>query len=616
MGRVINKSEAEAIYFGGIAADQTLYGMAAVSRLLSGEENSANTLRALFGSANCAPGTAMGGRPYELFQRFGREHWPDLETLLNEHMLFPLYRAVAGPERYEAAISKAKQPGRSGCDVLEVGWHTLRRGPRKAGLRMCPLCVTEDSAIGPALWRLSHQIPWVTHCWRHGTPLVAQCAWCGAHLAHYSRPRMPRAACHDCKKALNFEAPRNDFETHVARFYLDVQLTRGPHIPYEARLAAYRARSIELDYCTEAQATRAFVSEQYSSVTRKVDSALFDRLSEPRDWHFKFGAMFHRGREQLSRHETLFLPWLFSTWSDVLAYSQRVPVTGEPAKRAGPASSGRRREPPDQLEARLLAAMECGFAPRAAAKECGMNGLFGKYLAHKIGHPLAAAVDQGVISRVIELAKSGMYTGEIAATLNLISMEASVIRRVYYREIGDADLIARRALRIQAAKDQLYKHVSDENMLTANQLRQAALSEYNFLKASDPGWIKDLLKSADISASQRRASKLTATDDELLALLRDLDERWLLNPPPYRKARSRIRRELGAAAWMLTDLNKLPKSKALLQSMVETARVANSRRVRASLLALPPSPTVREVSNYSGIDWEKVKAILDSAATE
>src|SRR6516225_3817021 len=99
-------------HFSGRHADQTLYGMASLSHLLSGDKNSSRTIRALFGAESCALGTAMGGRPYELFERVGHEYWPNLEALLNEHMLFPLYRALASPERYAAAVAAAMQPGR------------------------------------------------------------------------------------------------------------------------------------------------------------------------------------------------------------------------------------------------------------------------------------------------------------------------------------------------------------------------------------------------------------------------------------------------------------------------------------------------------------------------
>ncbi|MFM0154899.1 TniQ family protein [Paraburkholderia sediminicola] len=91
--------------------------------------------------------------------------------LLRESTLFPLFKMFNGarfaPSASRESVDEAlrRQPKRI---VAESGW-----------TRICPLCVIKDSEkYGTAVIRSAHQIPGVSHCHSHGTPLQDWCQKC------------------------------------------------------------------------------------------------------------------------------------------------------------------------------------------------------------------------------------------------------------------------------------------------------------------------------------------------------------------------------------------------------------------------------------------------------
>jgi hypothetical protein len=410
------------------------------------------------------------------------------------------------------------------------------------------------------------------------------------------------------------EAP-NAFETHVACFYLEMQVCRAEHIPHEKRLQAYRSRAKALGFSSEADATRTFVAEMGPSDVRSYGATLFKRLGEQRDWSFQFGALFGRDRELITRIETLFLPWLFNSWADVLTYSA-LPAMAQDEQQATPRANGRTWESPASIEARLLAAMDRGLTPWAAAKECRVAALFGKHLAFRIQHPIVAtrpsyaAIDRALIAKVISLSREGMDCRDVAEAVDLSWAETSVIRRVYFREIGAAERTARMAGRLVAAKERLERIVAEGGVTTPAEVKQLATSDYRRVLAEDSAWLESLLSSANLYAGQRRTLDLDTADDSLLELLRDLSGRWLANPPAFQKSMSKIRHELGQKGRMLRHLERYPKSAAYLESMLETTVEANARRLMEILKELPADASIYAIARRSGVQWRRVKEVV------
>ena len=85
-------------------------------------------------------------------------------------------------------------------------------------------------------------------------------------------------------------------------------------------------------------------------------------------------------------------------------------------------------------------------------------------------------------------------------------------------------LVATGDASVQAAKDRLSKHVADGSALTPTLLYNLCDRSYRLVQRSDPGWLEALLESANVYQHQRRAIALASTDDELLKLVRSLNQ--------------------------------------------------------------------------------------------
>ncbi|WP_436231242.1 TniQ family protein, partial [Caballeronia sp. LjRoot29] len=117
-----------------------------------------------------------------------------LHSLVQEATLLPLFQiytcASFGTEGAHAGLNEALQqlPKRM---VDSFGW-----------TRLCPTCLHEDDAtFGVSMIRTAHQIPGVSHCFRHGVPLMDRCPGCRCPFERKNDLVLfPWSGCAACRK--------------------------------------------------------------------------------------------------------------------------------------------------------------------------------------------------------------------------------------------------------------------------------------------------------------------------------------------------------------------------------------------------------------------------------
>lgn len=147
--------------------------MSRVSRyhLLSGNKTINSTFDELFGKRPFSLEHIVPVGIDVLAKRLPGEQRSSLKTLLLENTLLPMFLPFLAPNR----------PSSFATNSSEIVSHIPRRVVGMQGeAHLCLDCVAEDQhEHGIPYWHRSHQVPGVSVCWKHQTPLLSSCPLCG-----------------------------------------------------------------------------------------------------------------------------------------------------------------------------------------------------------------------------------------------------------------------------------------------------------------------------------------------------------------------------------------------------------------------------------------------------
>lgn len=118
------------------------------------------------------------------------------DQVLRQHTLFGFYSLGLS----DSIVSEWSSQLRDGSAIGTVSY-TKARGPVASvnGLRWCSECATSDQAkLGFAAWRVVHQLPFVSTCPVHGSPLYVRCQDCQNPLDTGKQFRLPGECCGLC----------------------------------------------------------------------------------------------------------------------------------------------------------------------------------------------------------------------------------------------------------------------------------------------------------------------------------------------------------------------------------------------------------------------------------
>lgn len=106
--------------------------------------------------------------------------WQDPNSIVNLHTILPYliyFDSLADRSDWQQRLHSA-QSSQQLC--LSLGLLQFRMG--SPTFHFCPSCIKEDQKnLGFAIFRLEHQLPYVSVCFRHGVPLAKGCTHCGPY---------------------------------------------------------------------------------------------------------------------------------------------------------------------------------------------------------------------------------------------------------------------------------------------------------------------------------------------------------------------------------------------------------------------------------------------------
>lgn len=150
--------------------DEVLYSVLARYHVRSGNTSYKATLRDLFGSTSVTAVMDLPSNIHNLANNMPLNSRYTEEYLIKNHTLFPFYSAFLPPERAEQVFESMK--GENGGSIYS------RTGIMASSITLnqyflfCPACAKEDKLqYGELYWHRIHQIPGVLVCPKHYVPL-------------------------------------------------------------------------------------------------------------------------------------------------------------------------------------------------------------------------------------------------------------------------------------------------------------------------------------------------------------------------------------------------------------------------------------------------------------
>jgi len=157
-------------YFPPTYPDELLYSLLARFHRHIGETSPKRTLDTLFGNRSVRAGVMLQGHLGELSAHLPTERHLTPVRLLMDLTLYP-YLTAFQPAEVRQAVQDALIAGHAEWVNVRLGLAASRVQAATA-LRYCPVCRQEMLVhLGELYWRRDHQLPGVSVCPDHGTPL-------------------------------------------------------------------------------------------------------------------------------------------------------------------------------------------------------------------------------------------------------------------------------------------------------------------------------------------------------------------------------------------------------------------------------------------------------------
>jgi hypothetical protein len=178
--------------------DELLYSVVARLRDKVRFSNDKAVLDAIWGKRTGIAVVEFAGAIDKLLARLPDGHPYTADQLLHQHTTLPYYERFVAVHRAADAVLRLRSSGSAGLmELLGIRASTV---PTPTHLRFCPSCAAEDEAEhGLPYWRRAHQLPGVLVCTRHGSELsrtsLRRSAPDGRHVFRSLREALTAPSC-------------------------------------------------------------------------------------------------------------------------------------------------------------------------------------------------------------------------------------------------------------------------------------------------------------------------------------------------------------------------------------------------------------------------------------
>lgn len=568
--------------------DELLYSVLARYHVRSGNTSPKITLRELFGNTNA---TAIVDLPCNLnalikslsdFQNY------TLLDFVYNNTLYPIYSPFIPPTRAKLILKAMK--GNNGTTINTRMGIMANKVQNSRLLKFCPICFQKDiQSYGEAYWHRVHQIPGVILCPQHSTFLLNS----SVYWHEMNKHQYIAAAAVNCKVypyTIIFTETEIDKLLALAKgvnWILSAKLnSRSMNWFYEK----YIDTLIEKAYATpkgkvHQQDLLKDFSVYYGENILKLTQAKID-VNSNENW---LSAMVRKPRKVFHpiRH-LLLINYLELSVEEFFSKKYEYKPFG---KGPWPCLNKASTHYHQNIIKEILITYDNKTKQPVGSFTCNCGFIYSRRGPDKVEadlYKIGRIKEFGVVweKKLQELKHMGNLSfREIARQLNVDTN--TVIKHINSDfskkavELKTSKSEKQLQIKKQQYRDKWLKLESENPTMTKTQIRYMDNGAFAWLNKKDKQWLKDNSPEAEAKAYINKRVAWEQRDLDILKKARQIVKELLSTAEkPERITISRIGKLIGAQALLEKHIDKLPKMKKYLNSVVEDIEVFQIRRIK------------------------------------
>ena len=577
--------------------DEVLYSVLARYHVRSGNISYKATMRDLFGSTSVTAVMDLPSNIHNLVNNMPLNSRYTEEYLIKNHTLFPFYSAFLPPERAEQVFQSMK--GENGGSIYSRTGIMASSIVLNQYFKFCPTCTEEDKLqYGELYWHGVHQIPGVLVCPKHYVPLYNSLV----PVRGYNKYQYKAASEENCLKpdidvmyaADVFEKLvrlaedaqvllNNDFDKRNIEWYKEQYLAKMMKMGFATvNGKVYRKRLIKefINYYGE-----EFLDMVQSSVDVDNDSNwLMDMIRKKNKTahpirHLLLSQFLGISLQDLFNKKMEYKPFGDGPWPCLNAASDHYlkPVVSD----LKVAYSTDSKCPVGTFSC------TCGFVYTRSGPDESEDARYRFGRIKKFGQVWEEKLKE-LVDRKLSLRETARLLGVDPITVKKYAKKLGLT--TYWEKRSEADVVydyeksSYSSMKLDD-KDYYRKRWNELRKqypeMGKTQLRQVDKALFAWLYRNDREWLNQNSPDKKVSNTVNRRVDWNQRDNEILSQIKEIVDKMLnSDEKPERITISLIGSKLGIRGLLEKHLDKLPKTKAYLDSVKETNHDFRLRRFR------------------------------------
>jgi len=600
--------------------DELLYSVLARYHLRSGNISFKATMEDAFGTKNATAVVELPSNINALISNLPLNTEYTADYLIDNHTLFPFYTAFLPPKKSQWVRNNMRK--RNGKGIYGKTGIMASSIVANKYFKFCPLCNEEDKEkYGEIYWHRIHQIPGVLVCPKHQVMLCDS----KVPIKGYNKHQYVAASEENCIKSDKVVVYSDKTMSHLINLAKDVEFLLNNQFerrPAEWFHEQYRAKLIEQGFATingnvmQKKLTKEFVQFYGEEFLTLVQSSI--EIGSENNWL----ADMVRGSKRAShpiRH-LLLARFLGITISD-LFYRQLTykPFGDGPWPCLNPAAEHYLKPVVKQLKISYsndtkrpvgTFSCDCGFVYVRTGPDVTEESRYKVGRIKKFGHVWEAKLKE-LVEKGLSLRQTAKLMGADPKTVKKYAAKLGL--ETYWDKRSKQELIQYKGSSITNADKKDYyrgewlKLMNQYPDKSKTELRQLNKAVYAWLYRNDKEWLK--FNSPEPIYKYRNARvDWDKRDEEILDKVKVVVEEMLNSTEkPERITISLIGSKLGIRGLLEKHLDKMPLTKQYLDSVEESRRDFQLRRVKWAVQELKRQgevPKLWKVLRKAGIRKE------------
>lgn len=547
--------------------NELLYSAIARYHFYSGNIDFQDTLEEIFSSRTVTASLEIGTRLSNFVKNIGGQY--SVEQILENYTIYPYYSPFLNEERQIQIINCSSGNGNGLYSALGMSAGSICK---KNGIYYCPLCAKEDiNFSGEPFIHREHQLQGIDYCCYHFIKLKKY----PFNFSERSKHQYIRLDIN----VMDFSVEENEKDPYKE---IQIKLAEMANQLFSLQFNKYSLQEVNLKYRT---------------LLRKYGFIMGEKLVNQEKLHNYINGGFPKGflekyesfvdvnkRESWLRNISLnknttvhpfrHLLLIHFLGEDVYSFMEVKEDKGPFGEGPWPCLNKIAKHYKEDVIQEVsiqnrtygligIFTCSCGFSYTRKGPDIEGENKYEYYSIYRFGEVW--------INKLYSLNEEGYNLKQISIELNVTpgTVKNYLINPPNYKK---------KLLKLEKYKKQMKELVEKFPEYKRSDLYKIAPKIYDYLRVNDPDWLNEILPPRRKKVQPKQIVNWEERDKEYAELIKNCYDELMRLDKPVRISKTIIGRKLGILANLEKQIEKLPRSKALLDSIIETVREFQYRR--------------------------------------